>query len=80
MIENRKIPLPISKYKHGEKSMSIFGKAKDWVASRFAERTSWDGVSLVVVCGSVILLGGLAKWLAWAGLVYGVYTLVKSED
>ena len=60
--------------------MNIFGKAKDWVSDRLAERTSWDGVSLVVVCGSVILLGGLAKWLAWAGLVYGVYTLVKSED
>ena len=53
--------------------------AVDWVKARVAERTTWDGTTIVVVCGSVILLGGLAKWLAWAGLVYGIYTLVKPE-
>ena len=54
--------------------------AKDWIMDRWLERTSWDGVSLIVICGSVILFGGIAKLLAWVGLAYGIYTLVKSED
>ena len=54
--------------------------AKDWIMDRWLERTSWDGVSLIVICVSVILFGGIAKLLAWAGLAYGIYTLVKSED
>ncbi len=54
--------------------------AKDWIMDRVGERTSWDGLTIVVVCGSIILFGGIAKLLAWAGLAYGIYTLVKSED
>ena len=53
---------------------------KDWIMDRVGERTSWDGLKIVVVCGSIILFGGIAKLLAWAGLAYGIYTLVKSED
>ena len=53
--------------------------AKNWVMDRLGERTSLDGVALIAVCGSVILFGGLAKLLAWVGLGYGIYTLVKSE-
>ena len=59
--------------------MDYLNTAVSWVKARVAERTTWDGTTIVVVCGSVILLGGLAKWLAWAGLAYGVYTLVKAE-
>ena len=54
--------------------------AKDWIMDRVGERTSLDGVSLIVICGSVVIFGGIAKLLAWAGLAYGIYTLVKSED
>ena len=53
---------------------------KDWVQDRICERTSWDGVTIIVVCGSIILFGGIAKLLAWAGLAYGIYTLCKTED
>ena len=60
--------------------MDMFYKAKDWVMDRDGERTSLDGLSLVVICGSVILFGGIAKLLAWVGLAWGIYTLVKSED
>lgn len=59
--------------------MNMLLKAKDWVMDRVGERTSLDGVALIVVCGSVILFGGLAKLLAWVGLLWGVYTLVKSD-
>lgn len=52
---------------------------KDWVLARIPERTSWDGVTLIAVCGSVVLFGGIAKLLAWVGLVWGIYTLVSVE-
>jgi|TARA_B100001248_G_C27296864_1_gene415202 hypothetical protein len=53
---------------------------KEWIMDRVGERTSLDGVGLVLICGSVILFGGIAKLLAWAGLLWGIYTLVKSES
>jgi hypothetical protein len=51
----------------------------DWVKHRLGERTSWDGGMLIAVCGSVILFGGIAKLLAWAGLAWGIWTLLKKE-
>lgn len=59
--------------------MNILLNAKDWVMDRVGERTSIDGLGLIVACGSVILFGGLAKLLAWVGLAWGIYTLVKKE-
>ena len=59
--------------------MNMLLNAKDWVMDRVGERTSIDGLGLIVACGSVILFGGLAKLLAWVGLASGIYTLVKKE-
>ena len=42
-----------------------------WFKDRIKERTSLDGVSLIVICGSVILFGGIAKLLAWVGFLWG---------
>ena len=44
----------------------------NWLKSRLLERTSIDGVTICVLCVSIILFGGIAKILAWAGLLYGV--------
>jgi|TARA_R110002074_G_scaffold318740_3_gene489145 ABC-type phosphate transport system permease subunit len=52
----------------------------DYIKKLMKERTSWDGGVIIAVCGSVILLGGLAKVAAWVGLAYGIYTLLKSES
>ena len=41
-----------------------------WIKGRLGERTSLDGVTLVVICGSIILFGGIAKFVAWAGLAW----------
>lgn len=59
--------------------MDMLLKAKDWVMARVGERTSLDGLLLIGGCLSVILFGGLAKIAAWVGLLWGVYTLVKSD-
>ena len=52
----------------------------DYIKKLIKERTSWDGGVIIAVCGSVLLLGGVVKWAAWAGLAYGIYTLLKSES
>jgi hypothetical protein len=57
----------------------MFEVAKSWVKDRFSERTSLDGAALIAICGSVIMFGGLVKILAWVGLAYGIYTLVKPD-
>ena len=59
--------------------MNIFTKAKEWLQARLPERTSHDGTLLIVVCGSIVFFGGVVKLLAWVGLAWGVYTLVKKE-
>jgi hypothetical protein len=51
-----------------------------WFKERSGERTTLDGASLMVICGSVILFGGIANLLAWAGLLYGIYTFTQPED
>ena len=51
----------------------------DWIKGRLGERTSLDGVTLIAVCGGFILFGGIAKLLAWVGLDWCIYTLVRKE-
>ena len=51
-----------------------------YISKLMGERTSMDGVVLITLCGSFILFGGLAKMAAWAGLAYGIFTLVRPED
>lgn len=55
----------------------VFGK--DWVLARLGERTSLDGGVIIAVCGGYLLLGGLIDLVAWGGLLYGAWTLWKSE-
>ena len=52
---------------------------KDWILARLAERTSWDGVT--IIGGSVLILMGapIIEMLAWPALVWGIYTLVKEQ-
>ena len=52
----------------------------DWIKARMKERTSLDGVSLIVMAGAVIIAAPIVKLLAWPALAYGIYTIVKSEE
>jgi hypothetical protein len=51
----------------------------DFVKARLAERTSWDGLTIVGV--SVLVLVGVpvVELLAWPALVYGLWTLYSEE-
>ena len=52
---------------------------KIYVKKLMQERTSFDGLTLIAICGSIILFGGIAKLAAYAGLAYGLWTLLKTE-
>lgn len=51
----------------------------NWFTQRAQERTTWDGVVICLVCLLVILASPLIKWVAWAGVAYGIWTIVQSE-
>ena len=54
--------------------------AKDWVMARLGERTSWDGGVVIAVSLLALLASPLIKWAAWAGLLYGAWTIWKQES
>jgi hypothetical protein len=43
------------------------------------ERTSWDGLTIILISILVIMSSPLIKVAAWAGLVYGIWTLWAKE-
>jgi|TARA_B110000211_G_scaffold224237_1_gene275082 hypothetical protein len=54
-------------------------KLKEWVLNRKDERTSWDG-ALLIIFGILILLGSpFVKLAAWVSILYGGWTIWKSE-
>jgi hypothetical protein len=44
----------------------------NWLKDRLKERTTLDGVALIVI-------GGIVTTVAWAGLAYGLFTTIKGE-
>ena len=52
---------------------------KSWINSRMKERTSWDGAMLIALGIMVLFLSPLAKIAAGVAIVYGAWTIWKSE-
>jgi hypothetical protein len=51
----------------------------DWCQDRINERTSWDGVTIIVISIIALIATPLVKYAAWFGLGYGAWTLWKRE-
>ena len=51
----------------------------DWIKARIAERTSWDGATIVGLSLMVLLAAPVVKMLAWPALVYGLWTIYSEE-
>ena len=51
----------------------------NWIKNRLAERTSWDGIALVVLGFLVLFLAPLAKIAAGSAIAYGAWTIWKKE-
>ena len=60
--------------------VSTVNWAIDWLQERMKERTSWDGFTIIVISVLVLSASPLLRYAAWAGLVYGVWTLWKKES
>ncbi|MEK9695798.1 MAG: hypothetical protein VW270_08530 [Candidatus Poseidoniales archaeon] len=50
-----------------------------WIKSRLLERTSYDGIFLVGAGVAFIVLGPLAKFVAYGAIIYGAWTIWKKE-
>jgi len=53
---------------------------KSWIKSRLKERTTWDGIGLIVMGLVAIFAANLAKFAGLIAVVYGAWTLWKKED
>jgi hypothetical protein len=51
----------------------------DWAQARVNERTSWDGVTIIIISLVALIATPLVKYAAWIGLFYGGWTLWKRE-
>ena len=60
--------------------VSTVNWAIDWLQERMKERTSWDGFTIIVISVLVLSASPLIRYAAWAGLVYGAWTLWKKES
>jgi len=50
-----------------------------WLKDRVLERTSSNGAALIAVGVVIILAGSLAKYAAYAAIIYGAYQIWKKE-
>lgn len=53
--------------------------AKGWVMSRLGERTTYDGAVIVAVCGSYIIFDSIITVGAYAGIIYGLWTIYQEQ-
>lgn len=51
----------------------------NWITDRLKERTSWDGIVLVGAGVAFVVLGPLAKFVAYGAIAYGAWTIWKAE-
>ena len=59
--------------------MSAVNFVIDWIQARLNERSSWDGLTIIIICLMVLAASPLIKYAAWAGLAYGAWTLWKKR-
>jgi len=52
----------------------------DYCKGRLAELSSLDGAVIVGISLGVLVLSPIVHWLAWAGLVYGAYRILKADS
>lgn len=52
---------------------------EDQIVDRIRERTTWDGGVLIALGLVVLFLTPIAKWCAIAAILYGAWTIWKTE-
>lgn len=59
--------------------MFDFFAIKGWAKDRLKERTTWDGVALIAAGLAFLILGPIAKFFAYAAIVYGLWTIWQEQ-
>ena len=52
---------------------------KKWVTLRLKERSTMDGVLMIVAGAPIIVFGPLTKLIAYGAIAYGAYTIWRKE-
>ena len=52
----------------------------NYCKDRLKELSSLDGAVIVGISLGVLVLSPIVHWIAWAGLVYGAYRILKSDS
>ena len=50
-----------------------------WCKDRVSQRTSWDGAAIIALSLVVLFLGQWAEWACYAGVLWGIWTIVKDQ-
>ena len=62
-------------------AVSVYASlAKQWVMSRLGERTTYDGAIIVALCASYILFESIIGIGAYAGVLYGLWTIYQEQS
>ena len=51
----------------------------EWVSDRKEESTSLDGIALIAMGVIALFFTPFVKFAAYGAIIYGAYTLIKSE-
>jgi hypothetical protein len=51
----------------------------EWIKDRLAERTTWDGGVLVAAGIAFLVLGPIAKLIAYGAIAYGLWTIWQEQ-
>jgi hypothetical protein len=58
---------------------SILNTVIDWGQKRITERSSWDGLTIIIISILALIASPLIKYAAWIGLAYGGWSLWRTE-
>lgn len=54
-------------------------QAWEWIKTKASEHSTYDGIVILALSLSVLLFDQLIELAAWVGVLYGAYTIVRSE-
>jgi hypothetical protein len=51
---------------------------KKWIVKRLQEHSTVDGIVMIAAGAAVIVFSPFAKLIAYAAIVYGIYTIIRN--
>lgn len=57
----------------------MFEIAKTWIMNRFKERTTWDGMMLIGVGVTYLVIEPIGTVVAYGAIAYGAWTVWQKE-